>query len=80
MFHDLMPSADFFFKINFFKNSFMNTIRQSNGSGLGPNCLQRSSADDIIFCSLLTTFANSLDAEQARQMVDLALGSIGLTL
>ena len=26
----LLLSADFFFKINFFKNSFRNTIRMSN--------------------------------------------------
>ena len=48
-----------FFKIIFFKNSFRNTIRLSNsldpdqarhfvGLDLGPNCLQRSSADDNI--------------------------------
>ena len=48
----------FFFKINFFSNkSFRNTIRLSNcldpdqaqhfvGPELGPNCLQRLSADD----------------------------------
>ena len=46
-----------FFQINFFTNSFRNTIRVSNsldpdqdrhnvGPDLGPNCLQRLSADD----------------------------------
>ena len=46
-----------FFKINFFKKYFRNTIRVSNkldpdqarhsvGPDLGPKCLQRSSADD----------------------------------
>ena len=46
-----------FFKINFFKNLFWNTIRVSNnldpdqdrknvGPDLGPNCLQRLSADE----------------------------------
>ena len=46
-----------FFKIFFSKNSFRNTIRVSNSldpdqpptfvwPGLGPNCLQKSSADD----------------------------------
>ena len=46
-----------FLKINFLKNSFRNTIRVSNslnpdqdrhfvGPDLGPNCLQRLSADD----------------------------------
>ena len=46
-----------FFKINFFKNIFSNTIRVSNsldpdqarqnvGPDMGPNCLQRLSADD----------------------------------
>ena len=54
----LLLSADFFFKIIFFsKNSFRNTIRVSNSldsdcdlcsvcPDLGPNCLQRLSADD----------------------------------
>ena len=52
-----LPSADFFFKSTFLKNSFRNTIRVSNsldpdqvpcfvGPDLGPNCLQRLSADD----------------------------------
>ena len=46
-----------FFKINFFINSLRNTIRVSNsldpdqarhfvGPDLGPNCLQRLTADD----------------------------------
>ena len=46
-----------FFKIKLFKNSFRNTIRVSNGLDpdqdrryvgpeLGPNCLQKLSADD----------------------------------
>ena len=50
-------SADFFFKLTFSKNSFRNTIRVSNGfdtdqdrhsvgPDLGPNCLERLSADD----------------------------------
>ena len=53
----LLLSGDFFFKINLFKKSFRNTIRESNSldpdqarhfvrSDLGPNCLQRLSADD----------------------------------
>ena len=55
--HAFLSSAEFF-KINLFlKNYFRNTIRVSNsldpdqarhivGPGLGPNCLQRLSADD----------------------------------
>ena len=50
-------SADFFFKIIFFENSFRNNMRVSNsfdpdqarhfvGPDLGPNFLQKSSADD----------------------------------
>ena len=50
-------SSAVFFKINFSKNYFRNTIRVPNGldldldrrfvgSDLGPNCLQRISADD----------------------------------
>ena len=50
-------SADFFQNQLFLKNSFRNTIRVSNslepdqarhfvGPDLGPNCLQRLSADD----------------------------------
>ena len=53
----LLSSADFFFKINFFKKSFRTTIRVSNsldpdqdrrsvGSDPGSNCLQMLSADD----------------------------------
>ena len=53
----LLLSADFFFNINFSKNSVRNTIivsnglepdqdRQNVGPDLGPNCLQRLSADD----------------------------------
>ena len=52
-----LSSADFFFKVNFFKKSLRNTIRVSNsldpdqaeknvGPDLGSNCLQRLSADD----------------------------------
>ena len=52
----LLSSADVFNKINF-KNAFRVTIRESNGldsdqdrhcvsPDLGPNCLQRFSADD----------------------------------
>ena len=59
IFHVLL-SADFF-KINFFKNSFRNTFRMSNsldpdqdrhsvGPDLGPNRLQRLSADDKSWC------------------------------
>ena len=53
----LLSSADFFFKINFFKASFRSTIRVSNrlypdqdrrsvGTELGTNCLQRLSEDN----------------------------------
>ena len=53
-----LSSADFF-KINFPKNSFRNTIRVPNsmdpdqarqnvGPDLDPNCLQRLSADDYM--------------------------------
>ena len=49
-----LSSADFFSKLTFSKNSFMNIIRVSNslnpgqdrhsvGPDLGPNCLQRLS-------------------------------------
>ena len=52
----LLASAGFFSKLTFSKKSFMNAIRQSNGFDpdqdrhsvgidLGPNCLQRLSAD-----------------------------------
>ena len=57
IFQAFLPSADFFSKSTFSKNSFRNTIRVSNsldpdqaqhfvGPDLGPNCLQRLSADD----------------------------------
>ena len=53
----ILPLSADFFKIIFSKNSFRNTIRVSNsldpdqdrrsvGPNLGPNCLQRLSADD----------------------------------
>ena len=53
----LMSSAVFFSKLTFSKNYFRNNIRVSNGldpdqdrhfvgPDLGPNCLQRLSADD----------------------------------
>ena len=54
----LLLSADFS-KLAFSKNSFRNTIRVSNGldpdqdivgPDLGPNCLQRLSADDKSPC------------------------------
>ena len=52
----LLSSVYFFFKIKFFKASFRNAIRVSNGlypdqdrrsvgTDLGTNCLQRLSAD-----------------------------------
>ena len=45
----LLSSADFFPKISFSKYSLRNNIRVSNGLNqypdLGPNCLQRLSAD-----------------------------------
>ena len=52
-----MSAADFFENLLFQKNSFRNTFRVSNrldqdqdrhfvGPDLGPNCLQRLSADD----------------------------------
>ena len=55
--HLNMPSTDFFSKSIFSKNSFRNTICESNrldpdharhfvGPDLGPNCFQRLSADD----------------------------------
>ena len=52
----MLSSADFFSKLTFSKNSFRNTIRVSNGfdpdhsvgPDLGPNSLQRLSADDNI--------------------------------
>ena len=53
----LLSSADFFQNLLFSKNSFRNTISVSNGldpdqdrhfvsPDLGPNCLQKLSADD----------------------------------
>ena len=53
----LLSSAGIFSKLTFLKNSFRNTIGVSNGldpdqdghvvgPDLGPNCLQRLSADD----------------------------------
>ena len=39
-------SSAVFFKINFSKNSFRNIIRLSVGPDLGPNYLQKLSADD----------------------------------
>ena len=55
--HALLLSADLFKIKFFFNNSFRNTIRVSNslepdqarrffGPDLGPNCLQKVSADD----------------------------------
>ena len=55
----LLLLSAYFFNINFFKNSFENTIGVSNsldpdqdqhsvGPDLGPNCLQRLSTDDDI--------------------------------
>ena len=51
-----LSSADFFFKINFLREKFSHTISVSNsldldqarcfvGLDLGPNCMQRLSAD-----------------------------------
>ena len=56
IFHAFLSSADFFSKSTFSKNSFRNTIRVSNsldqdqvrhfvGPDLGPNCLQKVSAE-----------------------------------
>ena len=58
----LFLSADVFSKSTFLKNSYRNTTRVSNsldpdqarhfvGPILGPNCLQRLTANDIISCS-----------------------------
>ena len=55
--HAFLPSVDFFFKLTFSKKSFRNTVRESNSldpnqarrfvePDLGPDCLQRLSADD----------------------------------
>ena len=57
VFLSFLSSTDFFLKSMFSKNYFRNTIRVSNsldpdqvrhfvGPDLGPNCLQRLSADD----------------------------------
>ena len=57
IFHAFLSSADCFLKPTFSKNSFKNTIRVSNsldpdqarhfvGPDLGPNSLQRLTADD----------------------------------
>ena len=58
IFHDFLSSADFYIQnLSFRKISFRNTIRVSNrldpdqaqrnvGPDLGPNCLQRLSADN----------------------------------
>ena len=58
IFHSfVLVCADFFSKLTYSKKSFRNTIRGSNsldpdrdrhsvGPDLGPNCLQRLSADD----------------------------------
>ena len=69
--HAFLSSADLFFfsKSTFWKNSFRNSIRVSKsldsdqarlfvGPDLGPNCLQRLSADDtsrqrVIFSNLV---------------------------
>ena len=62
-FHVFLSSADIFQNLLFLKNSFRDTIRLSNsldsdqarhyvGPDLGPNCLQKLSADDT---SLATT-------------------------
>ena len=51
IFHAFLPSAVFFFKINFIEKSFRNAIKESDsldpdqarpqvGPDLGPNCLQ----------------------------------------
>ena len=60
IFHLLLSSADFFSKSTFSKNSFMNNTRVSNsadpdqarryvGPDLGPNCLQKLSAVEIVW-------------------------------
>ena len=53
-------SADSFFKISFSLKYFRNMIRMSNSldpdhvrPDLGPNCLQRLSADDTVFTKYL---------------------------
>ena len=64
IFQAFLSFADFF-KVNFFrKNSFRNTIRVSNsfdpGQALGPNCLQRLSADDTSIQRVNNTIFASL--------------------
>ena len=47
--HAFLSSVDFFLKINFFKKIFQEyhqSIKHFVGPDLGPNCLQRLSADD----------------------------------
>ena len=57
----LWSSADFFSKLTYSKNYFINIISMSNslnpeqdqhsvGPDLGPNCLQRLSAEDKSHC------------------------------
>ena len=54
IFHALLSTADFFFKINFFKKFFQRVSngldpdqdRSHVGPDLGPNCLQGLSADN----------------------------------
>ena len=69
--HDLLSSADSFSKPTVLKNSFRNTVRvlnsldpgqarQNVGPGLGPNCLQKFSADktsrQIVCCLHIIVF------------------------
>ena len=48
--HDFLSSADFFFQVFLSKYSFRRNTRVPNSldPDLGPNCWQRSSADDKI--------------------------------
>ena len=53
IFHDILSSVDFFSESTFSKISFKNTIKVANSldpdqarPDMGPNCLQRLSADD----------------------------------
>ena len=50
IFHNFFSSADFFFKINFFETNSLDPdqVQQKVRPDLGPNCMQRSSADDKI--------------------------------
>ena len=86
IFHALLPSADFF-KSDFSKNSFRNTIKVSNSleidqarhfvrPDLGPNCFQRLSEE----LSSADNFANSLDPNQAQQNIRADLDLNRLTL